>query len=47
MWIALLCYVSHVGSFSGLLSVPEEEGDMFLQNVGWLSTDCMALYLRR
>jgi hypothetical protein len=26
---------------------PEDGGDMFLRNVGWLSTDYKALYLRR
>jgi hypothetical protein len=31
----------------GLLFDPEDGGDMFLRNVGWLSTDCTALYPRR
>jgi hypothetical protein len=31
----------------GLLFDPEDEGDMFLQNVIWLSTDNMVLYPRR
>jgi hypothetical protein len=26
---------------------PVDDGDMFLRNIGWLSLDCTALYLRR
>jgi hypothetical protein len=32
---------------AGLFSDPENGGDMFLRNVGWLSTDYTALYPRR
>jgi hypothetical protein len=28
----------------GLFFGPEDEGDMFLRNVGWFSTDCMVFY---
>jgi hypothetical protein len=31
----------------GLFFDPEDEGDIFLRNVGWLSTDYTALYPRR
>jgi hypothetical protein len=33
------------GFLLGLFFDPEDEGDMFLRNVGWLSTDYTALYL--
>jgi hypothetical protein len=26
---------------------PEDRGNIFLQNAGWLSMDCMALYPRK
>jgi hypothetical protein len=41
-----LCLLSnrfHADFLLGLLFEPEDEGDMFLRNVGWLSTDYMAL----
>jgi hypothetical protein len=31
----------------GIFFDPEDGGDMFLRDVGWLSTDYMALYPRR
>jgi hypothetical protein len=31
----------------GLLFDPDDGGDMFLRNVGWLSEDYKALYHRR
>jgi hypothetical protein len=31
----------------GLHFNPDDRGDTYLQNVGWLSTDCMALYPSR
>jgi hypothetical protein len=31
----------------GLFFNPEDGGDVFLQNIGWLSADCTALYRRR
>jgi hypothetical protein len=34
-------------SLFGLLSNPEDGGDIFLRNVDWLSTDCTALYSER
>jgi hypothetical protein len=42
--ILAICFYS--GTFLGLFG-PEDGGDMFLRNVGWLSTDYMALYPRR
>jgi hypothetical protein len=35
------------GYLLGLFFDPEDRDDMFLRNVGWLSTDYMALYPRR
>jgi hypothetical protein len=37
----------HTGLLLGLFINPEDGGDMFLQKVGWLSTDYIALYPRR
>jgi hypothetical protein len=34
-------------SQQGLFFDPEDGGDMFLRNVGWLSTDYTVLYPRR
>jgi hypothetical protein len=44
-WAAF--YVLHVVSLLGSFFDPEDEGDILLQNVGWLSTDYTALYPRR
>jgi hypothetical protein len=44
---ALLATCFHAGFLSGLFFNPEDGGDMFLRNVGWLSTEYMALYPRR
>jgi hypothetical protein len=41
------CCVLHAGFLLGLLFNPEDGGDMFLPDVGWLSTDYTALYPRR
>jgi hypothetical protein len=43
-WQAELCF--HAGFLLGLFFDPEDRGDMFLRNVGWLSTDYTALYHR-
>jgi hypothetical protein len=40
-------YLLHAGFLLGLFFDPEYEGDIFLLNVGSLSTDCMALYPKR
>jgi hypothetical protein len=37
----------HAGFLLGLFFHPEDEGDMFIRNVGWLSTDYTALCQRR
>jgi hypothetical protein len=37
----------HAAFLLGLFLHPEDGGDMFLQNVGWLSTDYTALYSKR
>jgi hypothetical protein len=37
----------HVGFLLLLFSYPQDEGDMFLRNVGWILTGYMALYPRR
>jgi hypothetical protein len=37
----------HAGFLLGLFLYPEDRGDMFLRNVGLLSTDYTALYSRR
>jgi hypothetical protein len=41
---ASACYVLHAGFLLGIYFDPEDGGDIFPQNVSWLSTDCMALY---
>jgi hypothetical protein len=41
------CYLLHVAFILGLSFDPEDGGDMFLRNIGWLSTDCTALYPRK
>jgi hypothetical protein len=38
-------YLFHAGFLRALLWNPEEGGDIFLGNVGWLSPDYTALYL--
>jgi hypothetical protein len=43
-----LCLLLFYASFLlPILFDPEEGGDMFLRNVGWLATDYLALYPRR
>jgi hypothetical protein len=37
-------YVFHSGFLLVLFFDPEDEGDIFFQNAGWLSTDYTALY---
>jgi hypothetical protein len=37
----------HAGFFHGLFFDPEDGGDIFLLNVGWLATDYTASYPRR
>jgi hypothetical protein len=39
--------VLHAGFLPGILFNPEDRGDMFLWNVGKLSTDYKSLYSRR
>jgi hypothetical protein len=42
------CYsMLRAGFLLGLLFSPDNGGDLFLRNVGWLSTDYMALHPRR
>jgi hypothetical protein len=41
---ALLATCFHAGFFHGLFFDPEDRDDMFLRDVGWLSTDYKALY---
>jgi hypothetical protein len=43
----LFCCLLHAGFFLGLLSIPEDGGDIFPFNIGCLSTDCTVLYHRR
>jgi hypothetical protein len=43
--IAATCF--HANFLLGLFFDPEDGGDMFLRNVGWLSMDYTALYSRR
>jgi hypothetical protein len=45
--VARLATCFHAGFLLGLFSDPEDGGDMFLRNVGCLSTDYTALYPRR
>jgi hypothetical protein len=42
----MLATCFHAGFFLGLFFDPEDGGDMFLRNVGLLSTDYTALYPR-
>jgi hypothetical protein len=44
---ALLATCFHAGFFFGLFFDLEDEADMFLRNVGWLSADYTTLYPRR
>jgi hypothetical protein len=44
---ALLTTSYHAGFLLGLIFETEDRGDIFLRNVGWLSTDYTALYPRR
>jgi hypothetical protein len=44
---ALLATCFHAGLLLDLFFDDGDEGDMFFQNVGWLSMDYMALYPRR
>jgi hypothetical protein len=44
---SLLATCFHAGIFLGLFFDPEDGGDMFLRNVGLLSTDYTALYPRK
>jgi hypothetical protein len=39
-----VCYLLHAGFMLGVLFDPEDGGDIFLRNVGRLSTDYTALY---
>jgi hypothetical protein len=41
------CYLLHAGFMLGLIFDSEDGSDMFLQNVGQLSTHYTALYPRR
>jgi hypothetical protein len=43
----LLATCLHAGFLRVLFFDPEDVGEIFLQNVGWLSTDYTALYPRR
>jgi hypothetical protein len=40
-------YLHCVAFLLGLLFDPENEGDIFPRNVGWLSTDKTVVYSRR
>jgi hypothetical protein len=44
-WTRFACYLFHAGLFLGLYFDPENEGDMFLRNVGSLSMGYTPLYL--
>jgi hypothetical protein len=41
------CYLIYACLLPGLLFNPEDGGDMFLRNVGWLSPEYMAVHHRR
>jgi hypothetical protein len=45
--LTLLATCLHPGFLLDLFFDLENRGDMFLRNIGWLSTDCTALYPRR
>jgi hypothetical protein len=42
-----MCTLLSTVIFLGLFFDPEDGSDVFLQNVGWLSLDYMALYPRK
>jgi hypothetical protein len=42
-----VCNLLHADFSLGLFFDPEDEGDIFLRNVGWLSTNYTELYPRR
>jgi hypothetical protein len=44
---SVISYLLHAGFLLGLFFDPENGGDMYLRNVGWLSADYTALFPRR
>jgi hypothetical protein len=46
-WNQRAWYLRHVGILFALFIDPDDGSKMFLRNVGWLSMDYMAFYLRR
>jgi hypothetical protein len=45
--IGSACYVLHANFSRALIYISENRGDIFLRNIGWLSTDYTALYSRK